>query len=81
MNNADGVIIKRCFFTGGITAIRLQESDDKKQVECRVMSCEFKNVETAMNIGGRTSAKITDCTYSGVRKNIVKGSNVRVTTK
>lgn len=79
LNNAHGCILRQCFVTGGITGARLGESRDQQKSGCIVEGVTFDNVPTAINASGVLALTIKDAVYRNVKKELQKGSEVKIT--
>ena len=77
-NNADGLDIRDSFFTGGETAIRVQQSTDKKKVSASITDNTFENVPTAVNAAGNTTLTYRRNTFKNVNQQLTGGSSVKV---
>jgi hypothetical protein len=79
INGAVGLIVKDCYITGGITAIRIGESTSTKHGSAKVENCSIENVSTFLNIDGKTQVFVKNNTLKNVDKKYVikKGSAVR----
>ena len=78
LNNASACLLTSCYFTGGETAIRIQDSADKKRIEARISKCTFENVPTAINVSGKTALTVKDCIYRNVKIKVKKGPDSKV---
>lgn len=81
LNNAHQAVIRGCFFTGGVTSIRVQDSRDKQISYCSIHGNVFSDVPTAVNADGVLTLTMHSNVMRNVRKNLVKGSKVRVKDK
>lgn len=81
-NSAVDTTIKNSYFTGGITAIRLQESSSKqKDVRAYVEGNEFVKVPTAVNGDGDLTIYAHGNSYDNVREKFVLGPHAKVELK
>jgi len=78
INGAVGLIIKDCYITGGITAIRIGESTSRKHGDAKVENCFIENVPTFLNIDGKTQVFVKNNTLKNVDKKYIirRGSAV-----
>lgn len=76
LNDARGAIIKNSFFTGGITAIRLQKKATKiKGIKTKEVSGNtFEDVDTAFNIAGGVKVVASGNTYKNVKHRWINDS-------
>lgn len=69
LNDAREAIVKGNLVAGGITGLRLQESSAKKQNgKPRVENNTFKNVDTGLNVAGKTTVYLKNNKFEGVNK-------------
>lgn len=69
LNNSIGAEVKGNLLAGGITAVRLTESTSKRQNgKPRVENNTFRNVDTALNVAGKTTVYLKNNTFEGVRE-------------
>lgn len=80
-NNADELRVINSFFTGGETAIRIQESSDRKPVKAYLTNVKFENVPTAINVAGRTILTTSGLSYKGVNQQINSAPSVKIIKK
>lgn len=78
VNGAVGLMVKDCYITGGITAIRIGESTSKKHGSAKVENCVIENVPTFLNVDGKTQVFVKNNILKNVDKKYVtqEGSNV-----
>lgn len=82
LNAAKDSQISNCYFTGGQTGIRLQESSSKtKDIRCEVRDTTFDQVPTAINIDGYTTLVSSGNKFIDVQQNYKRGTNVTIITK
>ena len=77
-NGAVGLLVRDCYITGGITAIRIGESSSKRRGEARVENCTIEGVPTFLNVDGKMKVYVKGNTLKNVgQKYVVKdGSKV-----
>lgn len=79
LNDARDAVVEGCYFTGGITALRLQESSAKaKKVTAWLRGNTFENVPTAANVAGPTTVIEGGNVWKNVRKRWVLGPEAAV---
>jgi hypothetical protein len=78
LNNAHGCVVDRCFFTGGITAMRMQDSSVPYTAKAEIVSCKFHHCHVAININGKSQVRVSNCKYENVKTQIRKGSKVKI---
>lgn len=78
VNGAVGAIVKDCYITGGITAIRIGESTSTKHGNANVENCTVEQVPTFLNVDGKTQVYVKNNKLINVNKKYVtrEGSNV-----
>lgn len=82
LNDARDAVITNSFFTGGQTAIRLQESSGKARgVKATLTKNEFKNVPTAVNVSGHTTVTASGNTYENVQEKWNGGDHTKINEK
>ncbi len=78
LNDARNARIEKTYVTGGITAIRLQESTAAaRNVKVTVKDCTFENVLTGVNVDGYTKVTESGNTFRNVAKPWVLGKNAK----
>lgn len=82
LNDARDAEIKNSYFTGGQTAIRLQESSGKARgVKATVTKNTFEKVPTAVNVSGHTTVTASGNTYKEVQEKWNGGDHTKVIEK
>lgn len=76
-NDARDVLIRNCYFAGGITAVRLQESSSvAEDVRCTAEGNVFEYCSTAFNVSGDTTLYARRNTFTKVRHRFNLGPDV-----
>lgn len=76
-NDAQDVLIRNCYFAGGITAVRLQESSSMAEdVRCTAEGNVFEYCSTAFNVNGDTTLYSRRNTFLKVRHRYNLGDDV-----
>ena len=70
-NGAVGLLVRDCYITGGITAIRIGESTSKRHGEARVENCMIEGVPTFLNVDGKMKVYVKGNTLKNVGKDYV----------
>ena len=82
LNDARDAIVRGNYFTGGITAIRLQESTAKaRDVRVFLKDNTFEKVPTAVNVDGYTTVEASGNIYKAVGKKWVLGPHATTVEK
>ena len=82
LNDARKAKVIDCYFTGGQTALRIQESTSKSRgVTVTVTDCVFDDVPTGVNVDGYTTVTSSGNTFKGVAKKWVLGPHAKVINK
>lgn len=71
-NDGRGLIVTGCYFTGGITALRIQDKDAKsRKGTAKVYNNIFESVDTAINASPDITVETKGNTYKDVRHEFV----------
>lgn len=82
LNDARNAEIKNSYFTGGQTAIRLQESSGKaRDVKATVTKNTFEKVPTAVNVSGYTTVTASGNEYKEVQEKWNGGDHTKIIEK
>lgn len=82
LNAAKDAEITNCYFTGGQTAIRLQESTSKtKNIKCAVRYTTFDKVPTAINVAGYTTLTSEKNVFKNVSEQYNGGPHTKIIKK
>ncbi len=78
LNNAHKCIVEHCFITGGITGIRMQDSEVKTPATAILRNNKFHHIPMAVNINGRLTLTEYGNQYDNVKMKLKKGPNAKV---
>lgn len=82
INDARDAVVENSTFTGGVTAIRMQESSAKKQGgSAESIGNTFVDVRTAHNVAGRTTVYHKGNVFTRVLKEWVTGDKAVIVAK